>query len=69
MDAYKQWEFVVQTAEKFGVGPDARIKWRQRGVPHRWRLPLIKEATAARVKLDEAIFDDPPPARRERAMA
>jgi hypothetical protein len=36
------WERIDTTAATLGVKYDARRKWKERGVPHRWRLPLIQ---------------------------
>ena len=36
------WPLIDLIAQRLGVKPDARRKWRQRGnVPHKWRLPII----------------------------
>lgn len=40
----RDWNLIDQAAKALGVGKEARKKWRQRNiVPHRWRLPLIRE--------------------------
>lgn len=69
MDALSQWTFIEKTALAHGAKEVALRKWRERGVPHRFRLPIMQAATAARVKLDPRIFDEPPefPDRRRRA--
>jgi hypothetical protein len=39
------WELIVETARALGVNEKNIEKWRQRkSVPHKWRLPIIKEA-------------------------
>lgn len=60
MTAFDAWQFIDQTAEKLGVGADARRKWRERGVPHKWRIPILEAAQKARRKLDPRVFDQPP---------
>jgi hypothetical protein len=37
------WTIVDRAAEALGVTKDSLKKWRQRGVPHRWRIPLIRQ--------------------------
>lgn len=42
------WEMIDRAAAALGVKPDNRRKWRERkSVPHRWRLPLIRETGGA----------------------
>lgn len=72
MDALSQWTFIEKTAARdHEVTEIALRKWRVRGVPHRFRLPIMQAATAARVKLDATIFDEPPefPDKRRKAAA
>jgi hypothetical protein len=44
-------------AKDLGVTAGTRKKWRQRGVPHRWRLPIIELAANRGVELSSADFD------------
>lgn len=44
-------------ARELGVTVVARKKWRQRGVPHRWRLPIIELAAERGVELSSTDFD------------
>lgn len=44
-------------AKELGVTAVARKKWRQRGVPHRWRLPIIELAASRGVELSSNDFD------------
>lgn len=39
---HDKWERINALADRLGVKYDARRKWLRRGVPHRWRLPLIE---------------------------
>lgn len=63
-DASEQWAFIEAEAKLFGVGAAALEKWRTRGVPHRWRLPLLDRAAQINFILYREIFDHPPSARR-----
>lgn len=47
---------IDRLAEELGVTPVARKKWRQRGVPHRWRLPIIERAAREGVELKGTDF-------------
>ena len=37
-------ELIELVAPTLGVKAAALKKWRQRGVPHRWRLPLMEKS-------------------------
>lgn len=42
------WGMIDRAAAALGVKADNRRKWRERkSVPHRWRLPLIRETGGA----------------------
>jgi hypothetical protein len=58
------WDFIERFARENHVEDEAIRKWRVRGVPHRWRLPI---ATAAGPGFDTAIFDAAPPGPRSNA--
>jgi len=60
MSAPDPWQFIDATAEKLGVTAEALRKWHERGVPHRWRLPIVDAAKRAKIKFDTAAFDTPP---------
>lgn len=61
------WEFIERFARENKVADEAIRKWRVRGVPHRWRLPI---ASAAGPEFRVAAFDDPPgPRSNEKAEA
>jgi hypothetical protein len=47
------WMQIEAIAERLGVKPEARRKWRERGsVPHRWRLPIL-QAGAGIISADD----------------
>lgn len=48
---------IDECAKALGASEAARKKWRQRGVPHRWRLPIIELAAARGVELCSADFE------------
>jgi hypothetical protein len=53
---------ILTIARDLGVSVEARKKWRQRGcVPHRWRLPIIREAQKRGIELPQDVFDDEQP--------
>jgi len=37
-----KFEMIDRIAAQLGAGEWARRKWRARGVPHKWRLPIIQ---------------------------
>ncbi|HTF79247.1 MAG TPA: hypothetical protein VK620_33905 [Bradyrhizobium sp.] len=41
------WTIIDRAAEALGVKPESRKKWRQRGVPHRWRISIIRQTGGA----------------------
>ena len=51
------WAVIDRIAADLGVDENNRRVWRQRQVPHKWRLPILAEAKRRRIKLDEAAFD------------
>lgn len=48
---------IAGLAKDLGVKDAALKKWRQRGVPHRWRLPLLREAARRGVTLPDEAFE------------
>lgn len=48
---------IIRLAKELGASVAARKKWRQRGVPHRWRLPIIEHARRQGIKLTGADFE------------
>lgn len=53
------WVVITELAREAGVSAEAVKKWRQRGVPHKWRLPLLKRAAERGLDLPEETFDGP----------
>ncbi len=47
-------EQINRIAEQLGVSAWALRKWRQRGVPHKWRIPIMAAAAGAIVPTDFA---------------
>lgn len=43
-------------AKDLGISEAARKKWRQRGVPHRWRLAILRKAAEQGVVLPDEAF-------------
>lgn len=41
---WPKWEVINQLGERLGIGLFARNKWRQRGVPYRYHLPMLQMA-------------------------
>lgn len=37
-----KWQSIVEAARHLGASEVAIAKWRQRGVPYRWRLTIIE---------------------------
>ena len=54
------WETIDELAKRMGVGDHARHKWRQRGVPHRYRLPLLERAQQLGKTLTKDDFEPSP---------
>lgn len=50
-------DLLRELAKELGVTPAAMKKWRQRGVPHRWRLPLLRKAEERGVALPDEAFE------------
>jgi hypothetical protein len=51
------WATIDRIAAKLGATERNRAKWRQRGVPHRWRLPILQAAAKAGILLDASAFE------------
>ena len=60
----EQWEFIEKAALDIGVEAEAFRKWRVRGVPHQWRLPIVDTALRQGFILDRDEFDTPPGPKR-----
>lgn len=53
------WETIDELAKGMGVRDYARLKWRTRGVPHRYRIPLLDEAERLGKTLSKNDFNAP----------
>lgn len=52
-------KLILEIGATIGASKFARAKWTIRGVPHRWRLKIIKTAAVQGVQLSEDDFDAP----------
>jgi hypothetical protein len=51
-------ELIDGIARDLGASAEARKKWRQRGcIPHRWRLPIIREAEKRGIEVPDDAFE------------
>ena len=57
METNLTWKLVDDTAADLGAGADARLKWRQRGVPPKWRIRIVETLMARSVPVSLADFD------------
>jgi 4-hydroxyphenylacetate 3-monooxygenase len=64
-----QWEFIEEAAHSLGISAETVRKWRVRGVPGRFRLPIVEFASRHGRPLDPAVFDQPPGPRRSTGRA
>lgn len=51
------WRFIKSFGAEMGIKAEAMKKWRRNGVPHRWRLPLLRMAAERGVALSERDFE------------
>jgi DNA-binding transcriptional regulator YiaG len=51
-----QWEFIEEAARSLGISTDTVRKWRGRGVPGRFRLPIVKFDSRHGLPLDPAVL-------------
>ena len=58
-------DFIEREAAAAGVKPHALQKWRTRGIPHKFRLLLLRRAAMMGVPLIDRHFE--PPKRRKTA--
>jgi hypothetical protein len=61
-----EWSTVDEIALSLGVRPRTLKAWRQRQIPHKYRLPILKEAARRGI---EASDDDLPRGKSERSAA
>lgn len=53
----ESWKIIDAVAAALGVKEAARLKWRSRGVAHRWRYPILAEALKRGTPLTYADLD------------
>lgn len=51
------WKLIDEIAAELGVDANVRRVWRQRHVPHKWRLPILREASKRGLEIDESAFE------------
>lgn len=51
------WKLVDDTGEALGVSNDARLKWRQRGVPPKWRIKIAEALMERSIPVALSDFD------------
>lgn len=51
------WRLVDETGATLGAKDDARLKWRQRGVPPKWRISIAQALMARGIAIALADFD------------
>ncbi len=52
-----KWAIIDDMAEKLGIDANNRRVWRQRHVPYRYRLPILRKAEECGIDLRDADFD------------
>lgn len=57
METNLTWRVVDDAANDLGVGQEARLKWRQRGVPPKWRIRIAESLMARSVPVSLSDFD------------
>lgn len=62
-------ETVAEIAVELGAKPEALKKWRQRGVPHRMRLPIVRVAKERGIDLPDEAFDPVAPRDDQKSAA
>ena len=51
------WKLVDDTAAELGAGESARLKWRQRGVPAKWRISIVAALAQKSISVGLDEFD------------
>lgn len=51
------WKLIDDIAASLGVSTDARLKWRQRGVPPKWRIQIAEAMMGRSIPVSLADFD------------
>jgi len=57
MSKTSSWDAIDAIAAEIGVDENNRRVWRQRHVPHKWRIPILEEARKRRVKISISDFE------------
>ena len=55
-------KLIDQIGAELGASDAARAKWPQRGVPHKWRLPIMQKAAERGMSITVSDFATPAPA-------
>jgi 4-hydroxyphenylacetate 3-monooxygenase len=55
-----EWDFIERAAAAFGVTAEAVRKWRVRGVPGKYRVPIMQLGERQGLRIDAEAFDRPP---------
>ena len=57
MQSNLTWKLVDDTAVELGVEKEARLKWRQRGVPSKWRIRILETLMQRSIPISLADFE------------
>lgn len=58
MEPTLDWHLIERLAADRGVKAETLKKWRQRGIPSRWRLVFIEEAKSAGIMVCPSDFEE-----------
>jgi 4-hydroxyphenylacetate 3-monooxygenase len=64
-----EWDFIERAASAFGITAEAIRKWRLRGVPGKYRVPIMQLGERQGLRIDVQAFDRPPGPQRRRKGA
>ncbi len=68
-DMSAQWDFIEHAAAALGIAAEAVRKWRVRGVPGKYRVPILQMGERRGLRIGAEAFDRPPGPRGRRADA
>ncbi len=51
------WQLVDSTGAELGANAEARLKWRQRGVPSKWRIRILERLMQRSVPVSLSDFE------------
>lgn len=54
------WRLVDETGANLGAKDEARLKWRQRGVPSAWRIKIAEAMMSQAMPVSLSDFDNLP---------